>query len=103
MHWCPGCGEMHMILTAKEDSPRWDFNGDNNNPTFTPSVRITGKQTIVKDGKWTGEWAKDANGVILDRCCHYFITNGQIIYCPDSTHALAGQIVNLPDIPEHLL
>jgi hypothetical protein len=33
--------------------------------------------------------------------CHYFLRDGQIEFCGDSIHALAGQRVQLPDWPEH--
>lgn len=106
-HWCPGCGEMHAIYTEKpnayNESPVWTFNGDVNKPTFSPSVRITGKQT-VRDakGEWTGEWVRDANGNVVDECCHYIMADGQIQFCADSTHALKGQTVPLPVLPAWL-
>lgn len=28
--------------------------------------------------------------------CHAVVTNGRIFFCPDSSHALAGQTVDLP-------
>lgn len=96
-HWCPGCGGLHVIPGT------WTFNGDLNSPTFTPSVRITGKKTIKNErGEWTGEWVRDANGNPIDDCCHYILTAGQMQFCGDSTHALSGQTVPLPDLPDWL-
>lgn len=96
-HWCPGCGEAHVIFDS------WTFDGNVAVPTFSPSVKITGKQT-VKDarGEWTGEWVRDAAGNAVDDCCHYFLTAGRLNFCADSVHALAGQAVDLPDLPPWL-
>lgn len=73
---CPGCGSDHSIRTvnAKGPGPTWDWNGSIERPTFNPSVRVSG------------------GGV-----CHFFVRNGRIEYCPDSTHALKAQTVDLPD------
>jgi hypothetical protein len=94
-HWCPGCGEHHKIPDS------WDFNGDVEVPTFSPSVRITGVQTVQDSfGRWTGEWVYGPDGKALPYCCHYFLTRGMLLFCADSTHALAGQTVPLPGLPE---
>ncbi len=93
-HWCPGCEEMHVIAT------RWSFDGNVDRPTFNPSVKITGVQSVVVKGEWTGEWVRDAQGKPLRYCCHYILTAGRLNFCPDSTHALAGKTVDLPDLPE---
>lgn len=94
-HWCPGCKEMHRIPDS------WQFNGNVNRPTFTPSVKITGKQTVKDDrGNWTGEWVRGPDGNALDECCHYILTDGVLNFCGDCTHALRGQSVPLPELPE---
>jgi hypothetical protein len=31
--------------------------------------------------------------------CHFFVTDGEIEFCGDSTHALSGKNVQLPEIP----
>ncbi len=101
-HWCPGCSKMHAINTDRADRPCWTFNGDLERPSFSPSVNITGKQTVKDaEGKWTGEWVRDAAGNALDMCCHYFITDGKIMFCGDTTHSLSGQTVDLPELPPH--
>lgn len=92
-HWCPGCEEMHMIPDS------WRFDGNVDRPTFTPSVRITGKQSVIVAGKWTGEWVRDANDKAVDYCCHYILTAGTLNFCADSTHKLAGTAVPLPPLP----
>jgi hypothetical protein len=93
-HWCPGCGEMHLIPDT------WSFNGNVHVPSFGPSVKITGKQIVKVNGQWTGEWVRDAAGNTVDSCCHYILTSGQLQFCGDCTHALSGQNVPLPPLPD---
>jgi len=68
MHWCSGCQITHPLPDS------WTFNGDLERPTFSPSFKQ----------------------MIGDVTCHYFITNGDIVYCADSWHGLAGKTVPLP-------
>lgn len=102
--WCPGCKERHDIPCGDVTSPRWGYNGDPESPTFTPSI-------LIKSGHFTSGWKEG------DSCwctwkaeegtepgfscgiCHSFVTNGQILFLQDCTHALAGQTVEIPDYP----
>jgi hypothetical protein len=96
-HWCPGCKEMHLIGDS------WTFDGNLEVPTFSPSVKITGRQIIKNErGEWTGEWVRDGAGNPIDFVCHYFLTAGQFQFCGDSSHELAGQTVPLPALPSWL-
>ena len=90
-HWCPGCEEMHLIAVFDpfRNGAVWTFDGNVDRPTFRPSVNIS------------LHWS-DADPDMVDERCHYFITNGQIQFCPDSTHKLSGQTVELPDLPPHV-
>ena len=78
--WCPGCEERHFVPTENYHIT-WNFNGDEEHPTFTPSVKIT-----------HSSYDKD--------CCHFFITNGHIHYCGDCTHQLSGKTIKIEDKPE---
>lgn len=71
-HWCPGCMTMHEIDLIQG---QWD--GDAECPSFS-------------------------SGIIIPGACHYFIVKGEIIFCGDSTHGLAGKTVPMPDIPVEL-
>lgn len=84
-HWCPACGGVHMIAVSEPfpNGARWSFDGNLDKPTFRPSVRI----------RW---------GQRLESCCHYWLKAGQIQFCKDCTHALAGETVPLPALPAHL-
>jgi hypothetical protein len=82
---CPGCGQNHGIWVHDRNPVTkaiWIFNGDLNRPTFAPSIRVKGEK----------------NGVPY--MCHFFVRDGFIEFCSDCTHALAGKIVELPDIEE---
>ncbi len=88
-HWCPACAQMHDYAVEQpfRNGAQWTFNGDGDQPTFSPSMNIS--------------WGPNSRGDVGR--CHYFVTCGRIIYCGDSTHALAGKTVDLPDIPEEVL
>ena len=84
--YCPGCKEMHNIWTDKADGvDPWGFNGDVNNPTFTPSFKVLSYK------------GHDISGV-----CHSFIRNGKIEYLSDCTHELAGKTIDMVDIEQIL-
>lgn len=81
MFWCEPCDTHHQIPVT---GPRaWGWNGSVESPTITPSIRVS---YDFEDGKPT-------------KCCHSNVTDGQILYHGDSTHALAGQTVPLAEMP----
>ncbi len=71
--WCSGCQCGHIYF------PTWNFNNNINKPTFTPSLL---------------NWNENSR-------CHLFLTDGKIHYCGDCSHLLAGQIVDMEDIPDN--
>ncbi len=79
--YCNGCEHEHTY-TVFSDNSQWQFNGDMENPTFTPSLL---NRNI------------DREGVELYRC-HLFVTDGKIVYCSDCSHGLAGQTIELKNI-----
>lgn len=102
-HWCPGCGYMHSIITHSDPAfpgPVWTFDGNLESPTFGPSVNRGGVKKIVNErGEWVGGWELDASGKPLPNRCHYFLRAGQLEFCGDSLHTLAGKTVPLPNLP----
>lgn len=93
-HWCPACEEMHAfaIDTPFRNGAQWTFDGNVECPTFNPSMNIrTGPRPTVPIGR------PDAGQIDV---CHYFLHGGVLKFCADSTHALAGQDVPLPPLPE---
>ncbi len=91
--WCPGCDEMHMINTDMSDRPAWEFDGRYDQPTFSPSILVTGVRRITDD-----EHARIMAGERIEptpRVCHSFVREGNIQFLGDCTHHLAGQTVRL--------
>ncbi|HUP80814.1 MAG TPA: DUF6527 family protein [Pirellula sp.] len=81
LFYCPGCKEVHHYNVGREKRPVWTFNGDFDKPTFSPSLLYPTKTPR----------------------CHLFVTDGNIIYCSDCGHSLAGQTVPLTNIPEDMV
>lgn len=91
--WCPGCEEMHMINVDPEIRPAWGFNGDYDRPTFKPSINVTGVRRLTDEERerlYKGEDVEPTS-----RVCHSFVTDGNIQFLHDCTHALAGQTHSL--------
>lgn len=80
---CPGCGEVHVLYTSYAGKPQWQFNGNEERPTFTPSLLVYG---ILPNP--TTAYAGSPH-------CHSFIIDGQMQFLSDSKHKLAGQTVDL--------
>jgi hypothetical protein len=93
---CPGCGEAHVL------DGRWSFNGDQQRPTFSPSLLLrTGHYASAHtDNCWCTYNAENPGEPAPFSCnvCHSFIRDGHIEFLGDSTHKLAGQRVVLPDV-----
>lgn len=97
LFWCPGCDEAHQIRVEGPSPGCWGFNGDYDRPTFSPSVKVTGKRRITDE-----EYDRIVAGEKLDipdMVCHSFVCDGQIQFLADSTHPLAGQTVPLSAFP----
>lgn len=84
---CPGCGYEHLIPTTGPKG--WGFNNSIEAPTFTPSILV--------------HEVKREDGTTYAPRCHSFVTDGKIGYLEDSTHALAGQTVDLPTYPLNVI
>ena len=78
--WCPGCESLHRY-----EADRWQFNGNFDRPTFTPSLLMNGNQQL--------------HNPTAPRC-HLFMTDGKLIFLSDCTHQLAGKTVDIPPLPE---
>lgn len=80
---CPACAATSRFFPsghAVNDS--WAFNGDMDRPTLSPSVKC---KTVHPE---TG----------AAYICHFFVRDGQIEYCGDCTHAMAGKTVPMLDM-----
>lgn len=69
---CPACGYWHLF-----DS-RWTFNGNEEAPTFRPSMLVNGMGDVKR--------------------CHSFVTDGKIEFLSDCDHGLANTTVDLPGV-----
>lgn len=78
---CPGCNIDHVIYYEGHPSPHhnWAWNRDLEKPTIKPSIKVTGP-----NGPGT--------------LCHSYVTDGQIKFLGDCTHALKDQTVDLPEV-----
>lgn len=79
VHYCPACEQLHKIDIGWSNhlGVKWEHDGDYETPTITPSINIDG-------------------------VCQYSITSGKILYSEYSKHSLAGQTMDLPDLPSWL-
>ena len=85
-YWCPGCDALHGIsINPGKNSigAGWDFTGTLECPTYSPSQLTT--------------WGKKDGAA---HRCHTFIRNGTIEFLSDCTHAMKGQTVPLPPLPD---
>lgn len=88
--WCAGCNTCHRFTTKlykgqhPRGNPMWTFNGNEEKPSFTPSLVYPGWKNT--EGKWVGR-------------CHLVLTDGVIKYYSDCHHELADQTVPLEGLP----
>ena len=80
---CPGCVESHHAIPV-DGSRGWQWNGDTERPTLTPSVLTTSTRGEARE----------------KHICHLFVTNGFIQFLSDCTHALAGQTVEMEELED---
>jgi hypothetical protein len=108
-YWCQGCDETHAVTV--EGPGAWGFDGNLERPTFTPSVLIRSGHFMPEHKSGEPCWctynarrAKEGKPPVKVACqqCHTFITGGIVQFLGDCSHALAGQTLPLPDLPEHL-
>lgn len=96
--YCPGCGRTHWYYVGPGfvHPRRWEFNGNIDLPSFTPSLRNS-----IQDVDEEGEPKVDQNGnPVMVTKCHLYVTAGKISYCGDCQHALNGQTVDMVDLPK---
>ncbi len=78
--FCPGCECGHYVR-VQGPGPTWEFNGDIEKPTVTPSILVT--------------W--DEGEARVKKICHSFVVLGKIRFLDDCTHKLRSQTVDLPE------
>jgi hypothetical protein len=89
MLWCPGCKFAHVIYTKNAPGkPVWKFDGNEEKPTFEPSLLCT----------W-GDSEPTTEKAPVRHVCHSFIRDGQWQFLGDCTHELANKTVPLEPFP----
>jgi hypothetical protein len=95
MIFCPACRNGHGFREGV-----WDFNGDYDRPTFSPSMLVMSGHYApghTGDECWCSynrEHQDDHSGFECS-VCHSFVKDGNIQFLSDCTHSLAGQTVPL--------
>ena len=88
---CPACGHAHQIRVVDDDGEEgragWTWNGSMDAPTFRGTKKDPRPSLLVNVG--------GANPTVP--ICHSVITDGKIAFIADSTHAMAGQTVDMPE------
>lgn len=85
---CPATGDWFLIVVkapASYTRPAWEWNGDVENPTLTPSVS---RKTFERDG------------VTVKTINHFFVTDGNVQFLEDCTHDKKGQTLPLQEYQE---
>jgi len=111
MFFCPGCKTHHSIwVTEPPDGkprPIWGYNNNPDAPTFEPSVLVRSGHYAPSHKPHENCWCtfneervRKGEEPTKYKCgiCHSFVRNGRIQFLNDSTHELAGQTVDLPDV-----
>lgn len=97
---CPGCNEEHQITRS------WDFDGNFEQPTISPSIKVTfeysselnnkkAKEFFLKKGRFP---TRKELPYDIKQICHSYIKNGKIEYLGNCHHKLKNQTIDLPQI-----
>ena len=91
---CPGCNDVHGVTVDVPEG--WGWNGDLERPTFTPSILVHSRPTLINEDL-EGDALTARSNITMTPQCHSFVTDGRIQFLGDCTHELAGQTVDLPE------
>lgn len=97
---CPGCGRRHTVYTeAAYGREPWQFNGDMDKPTFSPSIlyRSHTWEPPVTEANLDAWRAAPWEQTKVEIVCHSFVTDGRIEFLADCTHDMANHTADLPD------
>lgn len=126
--WCPGCKSAHRFTTQNPDGPTWDFDGNMERPTFSPSLLCYYTAHLCEsehepqpcvDPSKCGESAhlviegSEGERVLAHNTphtrepawgnCHSFLRDGKWQFLSDCAHELAGQTVDMEPLPDWLM
>lgn len=107
--WCPGCTHTHSINVDNSTGANWTFDGNVEQPTFSPSVLVRGTRhdlTEAEEAAFESECAEKGltreqqlDHPVYGQRCHVFIRNGEIQFLSDCSHALKDTTVPIPEWP----
>ena len=83
--YCPACKMFHYIpVGLPDEKSNWYFNNNFKNPTLSPSILFRGYSESHES----------------DVVCHSFIRYGKWRFLDDSSHSMAGKVVNIENKPK---
>ncbi len=100
---CPGCRDAHVVCVDRDASIKWEWNGDVDRPTFSPSIlcrwETRSPAARLARAKFSAEHGREPTAAEVPydvkHVCHSYVRDGQIEFLHDCTHALAGRTVPL--------
>jgi hypothetical protein len=92
--WCPGCDDIHMV-----DNNLWQVSETDDGLTINPSILVYSRKKLINEDLEYDALLDPSNITTTPRC-HSFVRDGKIEFLNDSTHALAGQTVDIPPMPD---
>lgn len=85
INWLPAGEVESEAIKAMPHTERYEFNKNFLRPTFAQQVKV--------------QLQLEIEGKPVHYLCHAQIANGRILYFKDCTHAMAGQLTDLLELP----
>ena len=98
--WCPGCDELHGIEVGEGKPSAWGWDKNLEAPTITPSIKVSGTQWSKDQSFYRANHHVPSGGAMT---CHSFVRAGRWEFLGDCTHNLAGQTVDMVELPDWIL
>lgn len=96
--YCLACQQRHVVGLG------WQFNGNLDKPSFTPSVVVRLGHYLTGDATtchcaWSRRFPRQGPEPRPCVLCHSVITDGMITYTSDCSHAFKNRTIPLPELP----
>lgn len=95
-----------ILKGTREGTGCWTWNGDTEKPTLHPSILSTAGHFVegfdpAKDSCWCKYSQEHPDEKPHFHCwrCHTHVNDGKAAFLADTSHELAGQSVDLLDVP----
>ena len=79
--YCPACKCCHSIKVYEDSNKGWTWNGDDDKPTFSPSLLVNKNQRNP-----------------MAPICHSYVRGGKIEYLNDCTHDFKGNTIDMEEV-----